>query len=145
MEAVQTKKERKPMNPIWFLVIGICILIIPTAIYLGFLIPKMSEEYIILMSSAGVVGGSGMFGTEMIPEKVKFGALFKTASKAFTALVCLTLVQDFLPAILGLLAVFAVSFIIFKIMRSLYKDGKQKRANADLAKEVARGITEGTK
>ena len=138
-------KTKKQFNPIWFLVIGIAVLVIPTAIYLGFLIPQLKEEYQVLMSSAGVVGGGGMFGTEAIPEKVKYGTLFKTASKTFTALVCLTLVQDFLPQILGLVAVFFASYIIFMIMRSMWKDGKQKRANADLAKEVARGITENTK
>ena len=142
MEAVKTKKERKPMKPIWFLVIGICVLIIPTAIYLGFLIPQLKEQYQILMSSAGVVGGGGLFGAEAIPEKVKYGTLFKTASKTFTALVCLTLVQDFLPQILGLIATFFVCYIVFMIMRSMWKDGKQKLANADLAEKVARGITE---
>ena len=138
-------KEKKKMNPIWFLIFGIAILIIPSGVYLGFLIPQMKDEYIILMSSGGAIGGAGMFGTSMIPEKVKYGTLFKTASKSFTLLVVITLVQEFIKELIGLALVFIVSYIIFLILRGLYKDGKQARANELLAKEVARSITETTK
>lgn len=138
-------KEKKGMNPIWWLIIGIAILIIPSGIYLGFLIPAMKDEYIVLMASGGAIGGAGMFGTQMIPEKVKYGALFKTASKSFTMLVVITLVQEFIYQLLGLAAVLIVSYIIFMIMRGLYKDGKQKRQNLLLAKEVARSIAETSK
>lgn len=138
-------KEKKGMNPIWWLIMGICFLIIPTAIYLGFLIPQMKEEYIVLMSSGGAIGSAGLFGANMIPEKAKFGTLYKTASKAMTLLVVITLIQDFIGQLLGLAAVFIVSYIIFIIMRGLWKDGKQARANLLLAKEVSRGTAEALK
>lgn len=136
---------KKSIHPVWFLVIGIAVLIIPSAIYLGFLIPAMKDEYIVLMASGGAIGGAGMFGTQMIPDKVKYGALFKTASKSFTLLVMITLVQEFMGQLIGLVATFIVSYIIFKIMRGLYKDGKQARQNVRLAKEVARGTLEAAK
>ena len=138
-------KEKKKMNPIWFLVIGIFFLIVPAAIYLGFLIPQMSEEYSVLMASGGAVGGAGLFGTEMISEKVKYGALFKTASKSFTLLVVLTLVQDFMNQILGLIAVLIVSYIIFVIMKGLWRDGKQRKQNKQLAADIAQSIASSTK
>lgn len=135
-------KEKKEMNPVWFLVIGIVVLIVPTAVYLGFLIPQLKEEYDILLASGGVIGVGGMYGAEMIPEKVKFGALYKTSARSFTLLTVITLVQDFIPQLIGLAIVLVVSYIVFMMMRSLYKDGKQFRADKRLAKEVARGITE---
>lgn len=137
--------EKKPFNPIWFLIIGIAVLIIPTAIYLCFLIPSMKDEYIILMSSGGVVGAGGMFGTEMIPDKTKYGFLYKTASKSFTFLVVITLVKDFIGQILGLIAVLIVSFIVFQLMRSLYKNGKRARENKELATEVAQSVAKSIK
>lgn len=136
---------KKQMNPIWYMVIGILVLIIPTAIYLGFLIPRLTEEYIILMSSAGFLGGAGLFGTSQIPEKVKFGTLYKTASKATTLLVVITLVKEFIGQLIGLAVVLVVSYIIFMIMRSLYVSRKQARANKQLAEEVARSVAEATK
>lgn len=137
--------KRKAIKPIWWLIIGICILIIPTGIYLGFLIPQMKDEYIVLMSSGGAIGSAGLFGANMIPETAKFGTLYKTASKAMTMLVVITLVQDFIGQLLGLVAVFAVSYIVFLIMRGLWKDGKQARANLLLAKEVSRNTAEAVK
>lgn len=138
-------KEKKGMNPVWWLVIGICVLIIPSGIYLGFLIPAMKDEYIVLMASGGAIGGAGTFGTTMIPEKARYGALFKTASKSFTLLIVITLVQEFIYQLLGLAVVMVISYIIFMIMRGLYKDGKQKRQNLLLAKEVTRGVAEAIK
>lgn len=134
------KKERKPFKPIWFLVIGICILVIPTAIYMGFLIPSMSEEYAIMMGSGAGIGGTGMFATGLIPDTAKYGTLYKTASKSLTLLVVITLVQNFIGRLIGLAAVFAVSYIIFLVMRGLWKDGRQKQQNADLADKVARSV-----
>lgn len=130
------------MNPRWYLVIGIAFLIIPTAIYLGFLIPQMKDEYIILMSSGGVVGGAGMFGTGMIPDKTKYGALYKTASKSFTLLVVITLVKDFIGRLIGLAAVFVASYIIFLIFKERWKHGRRAKENSELAEEVARSITQ---
>lgn len=130
----------KKIKPVWYLVIGIAFLLIPTAIYLGFLIPKMEEEYIILMSSGGCIGGAGMFGTSMIPDKTKYGALYKTASKSFTALVVIALVQKFVGQLIGLLAVFTASYIIFRIFKELWKNGKRAQENRELAEEVARSV-----
>lgn len=137
--------SNKKINPIWFLVLGIAILIIPTGIYLGILIPKLKEEYIILMSSGGCIGGAGMLGTSFISEKTKYGALYKTASKSFTALVVVTLIKDFVGQLLGLGLVFVVSYIIFIFLKGLYRDGKQARQNKQLAEEVARSLTEAIK
>lgn len=142
MEQVIEKKAKKPFNPVWFLVIGIFILIAPTAIYMGFLIPAMSEQYAILMGSGAGVGGVGMFATGLIPDTAKYGTLYKTASKATTLLVVITLVQNFIGQIIGLAAVFAVSYIIFMIMRGLWRDGRRKRQDEYLAKEVARSTAQ---
>lgn len=139
------KKEKKPFNPVWWLVIGICFLVIPTAIYLGFLIPRLTEEYAILMGSGAGLGGAGLFATGMIPETAKYGTLYKTASKATTLLVVITLVQNFIGQLIGLAAVFAVSYIIFIVMRGLWRDGRQRKQNEQLAEQVARSITEATK
>lgn len=139
------KAEKKPFNPVWFLVIGICALIIPTAIYAGFLIPAMKEEYQILMASGGAIGSAGLFGANMIPEAAKYGVLYKTASKSMTLLVVITLVQEFIKELIGLAAVFIVSYLIFLIMKGLWKDGKQARANRQLAKAVTQGTIEATK
>ena len=130
------------MNPRWYLAIGIAFLIIPTAIYLGFLIPPMKEEYIILLSSGGVVGGAGMFGTGMIPDKTKYGALYKTASKSFTLLVVITLVKDFIGQLIGLAAVFVVSYIIFLVFKERWKHAKRAKENLELAEQVTRSVTE---
>lgn len=136
---------KRKINPTWYLVIGIAFLIIPSATYLGFLIPQLREEYIILISSGGVIGGVGMFGTSVIPDQTKFGTLYKTASKSFTLLVVITLVQEFIKQLIGLAAVFAVSYIIFLIFKELWKNGKRAKENRELAEEVARGITEAAK
>lgn len=137
--------NKKSNRYIWYLIIGIILLIVPTAVYLGFLIPAMKDEYIVLMSSAGAIGGSGMLGTHMIPEKTKYGFLFKTASKSFTLLVVITLVQSFIKELIGLAVVMILSYIVFIIMRGLYKDGKQRKQSAELAEEVARSVVEASK
>lgn len=138
-------KEKKKMNPVWFLIIGIFFLIVPSAIYVGFLIPQMKEEYVVLMASGGAIGSAGITACSFIPETAKYGTLYKTASKSFTLLTVITLVQDFIGELLGLAAVFAVCFIIFIIMKGLWRDGKQAKQNERLAKEVARGVAESTK
>lgn len=105
----------------------------------------MKEDYIVLMSSGGVIGVGGMFGTSMIPDTTKFGTLYKTASKSFTMLVVITLVKDFVGQLLGLACVFAVCYIVFRIFKELWKNGKRKLENAELAKEVARSVNEASK
>lgn len=136
--------SKRKMHPVWYLVIGIVILLVPSAIYLGFLIPQLTDEYIILMSSGGVIGGTGMFGSSMIPEKTKFGTLYKTASKSFTLLVVIALVQEFIAELIGLAVVFVVSYIIFLIFKELWKNGKRAKENGELAEEIARGIAQTT-
>lgn len=136
---------KRKIKPIWFLIMGIAILIIPTAIYLAFLIPRMKDEYIILMASGGVIGGAGMFGTDMIPEATKYGSLYKTASRSFTLMTVIALVQKFIGQIIGLAIVFAVCYIIFLIFRELWRNGKRAKENAELAEEITRGITQNTK
>lgn len=131
--------DKRKISPVWFLVIAIALLIIPAAVYLAFLIPRLKDEYIVLISSGGVIGGAGLFGASMIPEKTKMGALFKTASKSFTLLVVITLVQDFIKQLIGLAAVLTVSYILFIIFKELWKNARRKRENTELAEEIARG------
>ena len=57
-------------HPVFYLIIGVFVLIVPTTIYLCFLVPKLSEAYNVLMASAGVIGGAGMYGASKIPEKI---------------------------------------------------------------------------
>lgn len=133
--------SKKKMKPVGFLIIAIILLIVPTAIYVGFLIPKLKEEYAILMASGGVIGGGGMFGASMIPDKTKWGALFKTASKSFTLLVVVTLVRDFMTQLIGLAAVFTVSYILFLIFKELWKDARRAKQDTHLAEEIARNLT----
>lgn len=127
--------------PIIILLIGIAVLIIPTSVYLCFLIPEMKEEYIILMSSGGVIGAGGMYGANMIPDKVKFSALYKMSARSFTLLTVFTLIQEFYLQILFLVVVFIISFIIFSILKEWYKNAKRRKQNAELAKEIARNLT----
>ena len=133
---------KRKMNPVWWLVIGICLLIIPSAIYLAFLIPRLKDEYIILMSSGGVIGGAGMFGTSMIPEKTRWGTLFRTASKSFTLLVVVTLVQEFIKQLIGLACVMVASYILFLIFKELWKSGRRAKENIELAEEIARSTAQ---
>lgn len=130
---------------IWYLVVGIIALIVPTAVYLGFLIPKMKEEYIILMSSGGIIGAGGFFGANKIPDKIKFASVLKLAANSFTAFITFSLIQEFFKQIVGLLIVFVVSLIIFLILKEVYKNAKQKHRTTEIATEIARSIVETTK
>lgn len=132
-------------HPVLILIIGIFILIVPTFVYLVFLIPQLSEEYNILMASGGVIGGFGMYGATKIPEKVKYSGLFKLAANSFTILTVITLVQNFIIEIVGCIAIFIVCFIIFKILLEVWRDAKRRKQNVELAKEIARNITESSK
>lgn len=136
---------KRKMRPIGFLIIGIALLVIPAGIYLGFLIPKLTDEYIVLLSSGGVIGGGGLFGASMIPEKTKWGTLYKTASKSFTLLVVITLVQKFIKQLIGLAAVLVVSYILFIIFKELWKNARRRKEDLELAEEVARATSESIK
>lgn len=129
-------------HPIWYLIIGIVVLIVPTGVYLGFLIPAMSETYNVLMASGGVIGGAGFYGASRIPKEVKYSGLFKLAANSFTILTVITLVQEFVLQLVGLVAVFIVSFIIFIILKGVWKNGSQKLRDDRLATEVARNVVE---
>ena len=129
-------------HPIWYLIIGIIVLIVPTGTYLGFLIPSMSETYNVLMASGGVVGGAGFYGASRIPKEIKYSGLFKLAANSFTTLAIITLVQEFALQLIGLVAVFIISFIIFIILKEAWKNGKQRLKDERLAAEVARNVTE---
>lgn len=129
-------------HPVLYLILGIFILITPTIIYLCFLIPKLSEEYNVLMASGGVIAGGGMYGASMIPDKVKYGTLYKTAAKSFTLLTAITLVEKFIVQIIGLIAVFIASWIVFQILKGVYKNAKRRKETTEIAEEVARSIDE---
>ena len=127
-------------HPILYLIIGIIILIVPTVIYLCFLIPEMSETYNVLMASGGIIGGAGFYGANRIPKDIKFSGLFKLAANSFTILTIITLVQEFALQLVGLVAVFVVSFIAFIILKGAWKNGRQRLKDERLATEVARNI-----
>lgn len=128
-------------HPIIYLLIGITFLVVPTVVYLIFLVPKLCEEYNILMSSAGIIGSTGMYATSKIPEKWKYSALAKTASNSINALIVMTIVQEFVNEIIGLFAVFIASLIIYKIFVEVWKGAKQRKQNSELAKEIARSVS----
>lgn len=132
-------------HPVWYLIIGICVLIIPTVIYLFFLIPELSEEYNTLMASGGIIGGAGLYGASKIPEKVKYSGLFKAATNSFTVLTVTLLVEKFIVKLIGLVAVFVVCFITFKILVEVWKGARRRKENQEFAREVARSINENSK
>lgn len=129
-------------HPIIYLFIGIGILIIPTLIYLIFLVPKLTEEYNVLMASGGVIGSAGLYGAQKIPEGLKYGKLFKLAANSFTIMIVITLVNKFIMEIIGLIAVFVISFIIFMVLKGAWKNGRRRNENNELAKEISRNIAE---
>lgn len=129
-------------HPIWYLIIGIIVLIVPTGVYLVFLIPSMSETYNVLMASGGVIGGAGFYGASRIPKEVKYSGLFKLAANSFTILTVITLVQEFALQLVGLVAVFIISFIAFIILKGAWKNGKQRLKDERLATEIARNVAE---
>ena len=132
-------------KPIWYLIIGIIFLVVPVTVYLIFLVPELKEEYNVLMASGGILGGFGYYGANKIPDSVKYSGMFKTAARAYTTVILGTIVQDFLPQIIGLIAVLVTSVIIYIIFKELYKNARRKLDNKELATEIARGLNQGTK
>lgn len=128
-------------RPIWYLIIGIFVLVVPTVVYLCFLVPQMKEEYISLMSSGGVITAGGMYGASVIPEEVKFSSMYKLSARSFTLLTVTVLVQEFIMQIVWLIAIFIVSFIIFSILKEMWKNARRKNENSEFAREIARNIT----
>ena len=129
-------------HPIWFFVLAILILFVPTPSYLCILVPRLSEEYNVLMASGGVVGGAGLYGASKIPDKIKYGGLFKTAANSFTILTVIVLVEEFIIELVGLIAVFVVCFITFKILVEVWKNARRRKENRELAREIARSVNE---
>lgn len=132
-------------HPIWYLIIGIFILIVPATIYLFFLVPRLTEEYKVLMASAGIIGGGGMYGAELIPEKMKFASMYKLAGKAFTLLTVTTIVEKFIIQLVGLAATIVVSYIVFYVLKEVWKNARRKLENEQLASKIARSIDETSK
>lgn len=130
---------------IWYLVIGIIVLIAPTVTYLCFLVPRLTERYNVLMSSAGVLGSFGYISATKIPDKFKYSGLFKTSANAFTTMVVIMLIQEFIKELVVLAIIMFVSFIVFSILKEVYKDGKRKVENRELAGEIARSVNENAK
>lgn len=132
-------------HPFIWVILGIIILVVPTIVYLCFLVPKLNETYNILMTSGGIISTSGFYGASKIPETWKSASLFKLAANSFTALITITIVQEFLPQLIGLVFVIVVSFILFKFCIGRYKDGRRKLENRELAEQIARSIAETSK
>lgn len=127
-------------HPIWYLIIGITILIIPTLIYLCFLIPRMSEEYNILMVSGGIISGGGLCGTNSIPDKIKFSGIYKLAGTSFTLLTVVTLVHKFIMQIVGLVGTFIACFIIFLFFKGAWKNARRRNETERIATEIAQNV-----
>ena len=130
---------------IWFLVSAILVLVVPTVVYLFFLIPKLEDEYIMLMSSGGVIGGAGMYAANAIPDKVRFSSLFKTSARSFTILTVTILVEKFINELIGLAITIILSYIAYKILMEVYHDRKRSQQSSELAQEIARNIDATTK
>ena len=130
---------------IWFLVSAIFVLVVPTVVYLFFLIPKLEDEYIMLMSSGGVIGGAGMYAANAIPDKVRFSSLFKTSARSFTILTVTILVEKFINELIGLAVTIILSYIAYKILMEVYHDRKRSQQSTELAQEIARNIDATTK
>lgn len=130
---------------IWFLVSAIFVLVVPTIVYLFFLIPKLKDEYIMLMSSGGVIGGAGMYAANAIPDKIKFSGLFKTSARSFTLLIVTVLVEKFINELIGLAVTIILSYIAYKILMEVYHDRKHSQQSTELAQEIARNIDATTK
>ena len=130
---------------IWFLVSAIFVLVVPTVVYLFFLIPKLEDEYIMLMSSGGVIGGAGMYAANAIPDKVRFSSLFKTSARSFTILTVTILVEKFINELIGLAVTIILSYIAYKILMEVYRDRKRSQQSTELAQEIARNIDATTK
>lgn len=132
-------------HPFLIRLLGLTILIVPTLIYLCFLIPALSEEYTVLMSSSGIIGGAGFLGSSKIPVDTKNSSLLKLASNAFTTLVMITLVQEFIMELVFLAVTFITSFIIYKLFEEMYQDAKRRKENEQLSTSISQNIIKTTK
>lgn len=127
-------------HPVWYLVIAIFILVVPTTIYLIFLVPCLTEEYNVLMASSGVIGGSGMTAANYIPESWDKSKLLKLAARSFTILTVITIVEKFIIQLVGLVATFILSYILFKIFVGVWKNARRQKEHRELANEITRNV-----
>lgn len=127
-------------RPYLFLIIGITFLLVPTVVYLAFLTPLLTEEYNMLITSGGVIGGVGYFASSKIPETFKYSGLFKMASNSFTTLIIATLVKDFIMEIIFLVVTIVLSIIVFRIFLELFRYYRRRLENADLAETISRNL-----
>ena len=132
-------------HPFWYLIIGITILVIPTTIYLAFLIPKLTVECRILTASAGVIGSGGLYGSSLIPENHSFSKLYKLACRSYTLLVIITIIEKFVKELIILLTIMVTSYIIFYIFKELWKNARRKINDEQLASQIARNLNENSK
>lgn len=132
-------------HPFIILILAISVLVLPTLIYLIILVPQLSDEYNTLMASGGIIGSVGVYGTSKIPDKWKYGGLFKTASNSFTILIVSLIVEKFIVKIAFLFATIVVSFIIYKILMEVWRNAKQSKSNRELANEISRNLNENSK
>lgn len=127
---------------ILYLLFGLSILIVPTVVYLFFLIPQMKEEYIVLMSSGGIICPAGLTIAKNIPKESKFSSIAKLAVNSTTLLITITLVQRFINQLIVLAIIIIVSFILYSILKIKYKVEREKFKNAQLAREITRSVNE---
>lgn len=132
-------------HPFWYLIIGIIILVVPTTIYLIFLIPKMTDECRILTTSAFVIGSGGLYGSNLIPEKLVFSKIYKLACRSYTLLATITIIEKFVKELIFLLALIITSFIIFYIFKELWKNARRKIHDEQFANQIARSFNETSK
>lgn len=130
--------------PLLYKIIGIAFLVIPTIIYLCFLVPKLTEEYNILMASGGVIGGAGYYGASKITDKVKNSGLYKTTCNVFTTLTLITIVEKFIMQLIFLVVTMLLSYIIYKIFSGLYLKYRRQKENAELAEKITQNIIKST-
>lgn len=128
-------------HPMWYMVIGIAILVIPSVCYLFWLVPQLSEEYNVLMASGGIIGTSGLYLSDKIPESWNHSKILKFVSKSFTMLTFMTLVEKFWTKIVVLLIIVVFSVSAYVIFKEVYKNAKRRIENAELAAEVARSVS----
>lgn len=127
------------------MILGLFILIVPTVLYLCFLVPKMKEEYLVLMSSGGVICPAGLTIAKNIPKESKFSSIAKLAVNSTTLLITIALVQKFVNQLIVLAIIIVVSVIFYSLLKLKYKIDRERYKNAELAREVARNLNEAVK
>lgn len=123
-------------------IIAYFVLIVPTVIYLCWLIPRLTAEYNTMLASGGMIGGAAFYGASKIPDTIKFSGLFKTASRSYTLLIISILVKEFYIECVALFAIIISCYIVFKILKGMYYDRKRQFENKQLAREISSSLNE---